>query len=311
MFEKLTLFYTPAMKTTVVCGQLGSGKTTYVKNILAKADSKTVVLVNDFGKLGIDAEVISTNGIETVELPSGCVCCTLKFDLITTIQTIRERYHPERLIIEPSGVATVSGILEALQLAKIEEVSVVGIIDSTEFAELYESGAFGNYFEDLIQNSDLILLNKVDLTDIKTLRRSRQIVESINPRAIVFETHMARLEEPLELVYRQKTPLKEANNVALQLESFSVNLKKGTDLKTMEVFFNSLSSGRFGKILRAKALLNTDEGSFRFDYASSRVFKEPFDRAVTESRVVLIGTSLKRDAILKALGITELLLTPQ
>lgn len=295
------------MKTTVVCGQLGSGKTTYVKNILAKADSKTVVLVNDFGKLGIDAEVISTGGIETVELPSGCVCCTLKFDLITTIQTIRERYHPERLIIEPSGVATVSGILEALQLAKIEEVSVIGIVDTTEFAELYESGAFGNYFEDLIQNSDLILLNKIDLSDSETLRRSRQIVESINPRVIVFETHMARLEEPLELTYGQKTPLKEVSNIALQLESFSVNLKKGTSLKTIEGFFDSLSSGRFGKILRAKALLSTDEGSFKFDYASHRVFREPFERPVTDSRVVMIGTSLDRNAILSALGITELL----
>ena len=76
------------MKTTIVCGLLGSGKTTFIKNHIKHAAEKTVVLVNDFGAAGIDGEIFSASGIESVELPSGCVCCTLKLDLITTIKKV-------------------------------------------------------------------------------------------------------------------------------------------------------------------------------------------------------------------------------
>ena len=77
------------MKTTVVSGMLGTGKTTFIGQLLKESRARTVVLVNDFGALGIDGEVFSASGIDAVELPSGCVCCTLKFDLITTIERIR------------------------------------------------------------------------------------------------------------------------------------------------------------------------------------------------------------------------------
>ena len=107
------------MKTTVVCGLLGSGKTTFIRNFAARVRRKTVVLVNDFGKTGIDGEILSRRGIESVELPSGCVCCTLKFDLITTVQRIMKQFSPEHLLIEPSGVASPSGVLEALESAGV------------------------------------------------------------------------------------------------------------------------------------------------------------------------------------------------
>lgn len=76
------------MKTTVVSGMLGSGKTTFIGNLLRDAGERAVVLVNDFGALGIDGEIVAAGGVEAVELPSGCVCCTLKFDLITTIERV-------------------------------------------------------------------------------------------------------------------------------------------------------------------------------------------------------------------------------
>lgn len=294
------------MKTTVVCGQLGSGKTTYVQNTLKYATAKTVVLVNDFGKLGIDGEIISSAGIDTIELPSGCVCCTLKFDLITTIQMIKQKYDPEELIVEPSGVATVSGILEALELAKIDQISIIGIIDTTEFLELYESGAFGSFFEDQIRNSDVILLNKIDLSSRDTVERTRQAVESINPRAIIFETVKAKIEEPFQRTFAQKTPFKGGQNIALNLETFSISLKGGTEM--VEGFFNTIPTGVFGNILRAKSLFKTHDGSFKIDFAAGRVFLEPFDRPIENSRVVVIGSSLNKHNISKALGITNLLL---
>ncbi len=296
------------MKTTVVCGQLGSGKTTFVQNILRHANAKTVVLVNDFGKLGIDGEVISSEGVDTIELPSGCICCTLKFDLITSINAIKQKYNPEELIIEPSGVATVSGILEALELAKIDQICVIGIIDTTEFLELYESGAFGSFFEDQIRNSDIILINKTDLSSRETIERTRVAVESINPAALVFETVRAAINEPLHKTFSKKPIFRGDQNIALRLETLSVGLKGVTKRETIGDFFNNISEGIFGEILRAKALFKTADGDFKIDYAGGRVFLEAFNRPVQNSRVVIIGSSLDKNRIYKALGQTNLML---
>src|SRR5512135_2720763 len=113
------------MKTTVVCGMLGSGKTTFIRQFVEHLQGRAVVLVNDFGKAGIDGEIFSAGGVESIELPSGCVCCTLKFDLITTIQKIMENIAPEYLIIEPSGIAAPSGVLDALASIQVRQVTVV------------------------------------------------------------------------------------------------------------------------------------------------------------------------------------------
>src|SRR5512147_2662837 len=115
------------MLITVVCGLLGSGKTTFIRNYVRGLTGRVVVLVNDFGAAGIDGEIFSAGGIETIELPSGCVCCTLRFDLITTIKKIAKEFEPEHLVIEPSGVASPSAVLEALEDAGAGPASVVGI----------------------------------------------------------------------------------------------------------------------------------------------------------------------------------------
>ena len=91
------------------------------------------MLVNDFGAAGIDGEIFSAGGIESVELPSGCVCCTLRVDLITTIQRIVKQFAPDHLLIEPSGVASPSGVLEALESAGTASASVIGLVDVAEF----------------------------------------------------------------------------------------------------------------------------------------------------------------------------------
>ena len=116
------------MKISLVCGLLGAGKTSFIINFLKEANEKCVVLVNDFGKLGIDGEVLSSGGLETVTLPSGCVCCSLKQDLIESIDRVVKEFAPEHLVIEPSGIASPSGVLEALHQVEHGELKVASTI---------------------------------------------------------------------------------------------------------------------------------------------------------------------------------------
>lgn len=285
------------MKTTIVCGLLGAGKTTFIQQLLRDSGEKTVVLVNDFGKAGIDGEIFSAGGIESIELPSGCVCCTLKFDLITTIQKIIANLSPGHLVIEPSGIASPSGVQEVLDSLKIGPVTVVGIVDATEFIEFYEIRMYGSFFEDQIINSDVILINKTDLVDEARVADTMALVERINPKAITFPTVRAAFSERLpQFAHRER-----ALNRGLphfDFDTLSLRMDSGKDVTFYENFFEDMVRGSYGEVVRAKALVQTDEGPFRFDLSYGRVDRVPFARHITESRMVIIGAALKKDLLL-------------
>jgi G3E family GTPase len=283
------------MKTTIVSGLLGSGKTTFIKNFLQGAAGKTVVLVNDFGKAGIDGEIFSAGGIESVELPSGCVCCTLKFDLIMTIQRIMKQFSPDHLLIEPSGVASPSGVLEALESAGVVRSSVIGIVDAVEFVELYASGMYGGFFEDQIKNSDVILVNKTDLAEENVIDGTERMINAINPRAILFRTVNAEVKVPLPDAPLQRTIV--PSNCHFYFETLSFKIADGTDLTLMQKFFDDLSQGKFGRVARAKALVETSEGPYRFDSTFGKVDIVRFEKDIKDSRLVVIGERLNEDGI--------------
>ena len=292
------------MRITVVCGLLGAGKTTFIQHFLKGAANKTVVLVNDFGKAGIDGEIISADGIESVELPSGCVCCTLKFDLITTIQKIINEFGPGHLVIEPSGVASVSGILEALGVLDLKQITVVGIVDATEFTELYESGMFGSFFEDQIKNSDVLLINKIDLVDERLVGKTAAVIEQLNPGALVYRTIKAGMDVPLPGV-RREAVFKAEEPFHCRFDTVSIPLKDAADSAVIRKLFDDMGQGIYGEVVRAKALIRTDKGPYRFDLSYGKVDGIPFDAPVANGRLVVIGEGLKKDSIARYVGVPD------
>lgn len=288
------------MKTTVVCGLLGSGKTTFIQDYLKAPAGRTVVLVNDFGKAGIDGEIFSADGVEAIELPSGCVCCTLRFDLITTIQKIIREFSPDHLVIEPSGVAAPSGILEVLESLKITGVTVVGIVDATEFMELHDAGMFGSFFLDQILNSDIILVNKADLADEAAVAKTVSLVEGMNPSAVVVPAVQAVINMPLPGAASGGQRIIHVGG-HLRFETISVKIEGGLTREWSEGLFRDLAGGRFGNVVRAKALVQTADGPYRFDLSFGKVDAIPFGRPVAESRLVAIGNGLDEEGVMATL----------
>jgi len=284
------------VKTTVVCGLLGSGKTTFISNRIKNATEKTVVLVNDFGASGIDGEIFSSEGIETIELPSGCVCCTLKFDLITTLQKVIKYHAPEHLMIEPSGVASPSGVIEALASAGIERAVVVGIVDVTEFMELHESGMYGSFFEEQIVLSDVVLLNKTDLVGADMADAVMARIESLNPRAILFKTEHAEIHEDLA-IQGGKTGARRSARSHFDFMTETMRVRRDIDLGVFESWLRSLAAGTYGNVVRAKALVHTSSGPYRFDIVYGRVDRHSFAQEIKDGRIVVIGTDLDRVAL--------------
>ena len=284
------------MKTTVVCGMLGAGKTTFIQQHIRDTNVKTVVLVNDFGKAGIDGEIFSAKGIDSIELPGGCVCCTLKLDLITSIQKIRDTFAPEHLLIEPSGIASPSGILDALEILKIAFFTVVGIIDASEFLELNHEDAFGRYFQDQITNSDVVLVNKADLIDNESADRIVETIGQMNPNSIVFRTiNCITCGQLPDASGAARTIDRHAPH--FHFETFSLKLSGNLDLESISSLFHDMSMGKYGDIVRAKALVNTLQGPYKFDLSFTNVQSVLFEKPVTGSRIVIIGRGLNKEAL--------------
>ncbi len=287
------------MKITIVCGLLGSGKTTFIQNIASDPSLRTVVLVNDFGQAGIDGEIFAGSGIDSIELPGGCVCCTLKFDLITTIKKIMADFSPEHLIIEPSGIASPTGVVDALNELGLRQYSVIGIVDAAEFVELNEAGIYGDFFQEQVSIADVVLINKIDLVDDDLIRKTSDLVSSMNPRAIIYRTVRAAVNEPLQVPAHERS-VSVTNGKKLHFDTVSLALQGETGFKSAENFFKALTGKGFGDVVRAKALIQTDKGPGRFDLAFGKISSAIIQKPVTESRIVIIGEYLDRAAITSA-----------
>lgn len=180
-----------ATKIFVISGFLGAGKTTLIQKLLKEAftDEKVVLIENDFGEISVDAALLKPSNIEVKEINSGCICCSLSGDFVKALKELLERFHPDNIIIEPSGVGKLSDIEEACQDSRvsslIEMAAKITIVDVKRCKMYLEN--FGEFFENQIQNADSILLSRTrDFPD--KIDDARKIIEELNPHApILFE----------------------------------------------------------------------------------------------------------------------------
>ena len=186
------------MIVDVAFGFLGSGKTTFISKVMQEwgKEQKIVVLVNEFGDVGIDGELLSTLGGNVVEMPSGCICCTLQSDFRNQLFEIYNTFHPDRIIIEPSGVATISTIdwiLKAQTLEPvIEKINKILIVDATGFKGLYKANR--SFVESQLESAHLVILNKCDRVDKRTVQLTQSAVSSINPNIMVLLAEYAAVD---------------------------------------------------------------------------------------------------------------------
>ena len=188
---------------TLLAGFLGAGKTTLLNRILNGEHGRRIgVLVNDFGELNIDAQLISRVEGETISLTNGCVCCSIRDDLVTAIeQLLRQEPCPDMIVIETSGVsdpkAAAMAIVMSTRLAAVTELdAIVSIIDASEFMELDAMNE--KLAEDQIAVADIAIINKTDLTDIDSRYQVVRRIKEIAPQSRIIETIHAKA--PLELL---------------------------------------------------------------------------------------------------------------
>ncbi len=205
-----------AFDVEIIAGFLGAGKTTFMRRRLdmlsavpAEKREKTVVLVNDFSSVGIDGSLLRGQGADVVELPNGCICCTLKNDLASQLQEVVGSYAPDRVLIEPSGVADLAsliGVLERPQIAPFKRsLSVITMIDAGAF--LGDYAEMQAHFTAQARLAGTIIINKTDLVSAAERRTVETTLTRLNPDARILTARYGAV--PADIFAGTKTPLTE------------------------------------------------------------------------------------------------------
>lgn len=185
-------------KIDIFSGFLGAGKTTLIKKLLKEAldASKVVLIENEFGEIGIDGGFLKEAGVEIKEMNSGCICCSLVGDFGSSLKEVIETYHPERILIEPSGVGKLSDVMKAVQNvdtdADVELNSAVVVVDANK-CKMYAKN-FGEFFLNQIEHAGTIILSRTaDISEGK-LNTALGIIREHNDRATVITTPWEELD---------------------------------------------------------------------------------------------------------------------
>jgi G3E family GTPase len=324
------------MIVNVVYGFLGAGKTTFIRYIMENPpqNEKVVILVNEFGEVGIDGLILSGHGAqvaELVELPSGCICCTIASDFRRQVMEICERFAPDRMIVEPTGVATISQIMQILEAEDLRplysEVSLVHLLDASEFLSFIKSHR--HFMENQIRRSKSVLLNKMDRVKPAMVGMLVDSIREINPEANVYPTSFARLdsafvakvlglphsigEEDPHHAHAEHEHEHEhehhaghhhdhhEHGLADQFESFGRRYSDSFSLPRLESFFQTLKNGRYGRVVRAKGIFRVSEDWIKLELASGEVLVESAPTGEF-SAVSIIGQDIAPEAMDTALA---------
>ena len=194
----------------IISGFLGAGKTTFIQKLLQEAlKGENVVLIeNEFGEIGIDSGFLKNSGIEIREMNQGCICCSLVGDFETSLKEVIEKYQPDRILIEPSGVGKLSDILSAVKTVSanlpVHLDGAVTVVDASK-AKLYNKN-FGEFFDDQIRFATTVVLSRTDIAKEEKVEEAVAIVRKVNPKANLITTPIQELSggKLLEIIGKEE-----------------------------------------------------------------------------------------------------------
>ena len=276
------------MKTpiSVIAGYLGAGKTTLLKKIIDNLDRKFAIIMNEFGDLAIDTQIIQGKNINIAELAGGCVCCSLAGELEEATKEIIEKYHPEIIIIETTGVAEPDAIVvDVSENPLIKLDSIITIVDADALIRFPELGRTGRI---QIEMADIILLNKIDLVDESKRVELKTLIRTVNEKAPIFETAHCDVDIDflfgLEIEHHLKNTHPDHKTTT---ESFTVELPKPINRETFEQFLLQLPK----QVYRAKGFVSfAEDETYLLNYVAGRWELEPFKTQTLS--LVFIGENL-------------------
>ena len=315
-------------KINIISGFLGAGKTTFIKRLITDVfvGEKLVLIENEFGEIGVDGGFLQDAGVEITEINSGCICCSLVGDFTEALKKTVQTYHPDRIIIEPSGVGKLSDVIAAVHKTGEADVDVCITVADASKCKMYRKN-FGEFYEDQILHANSILLTRTDKTSEAKIEQAITIIREINPDANIITTPLTLLDK--EQILDAMTP----NEMEKELwahhhehgehcdchehhhehgdhcdchehhhhadETFSswgMQTIKTYTADEIEDILCALDSGDYGTVLRAKGMVAATDGWIYFDYVPNEHDVRSGKPCFT-GKVCVIGASLPEEKL--------------
>ena len=311
------------MKIDIISGFLGAGKTTLIKKLIneySKKD-KIAIIENEFGEVSIDGDILKDTNVDIKEISSGCICCSIAGDFKKSIRDIIEIYHPTRLIIEPSGVAKVTEVIESCNNvganynASINHVFTV--VDIKNF-DMYVNN-FGDFYKDQISNAKTIVLTKIEDVDIQLIEKVTAKIRLNNknasiiasPTDLMIGSDIVKIADSDLLKDKKKnfvvsdtssinkrsidTTNHSANNI---FETFGLETTEiYSELSLKKIFAKIRNTNEYGNVLRGKGLVKTESGKWvEFHYTPGQL-NTKFTTKQVVGKIAIIGEKLNKSKL--------------
>ncbi len=331
-------------KIDIISGFLGAGKTTLIKKLLKEvfAEEKVVLIENEFGEIGIDGTLLKDYGIEIKEMNSGCICCTISGDFSLALKEVLKLYHPDRIIIEPSGVGKLSDVLKGCrQFAKdglLEMNMCITVADGIKYKMYLKN--FAEFYKDQLINAKTIILSRTQLMEADRIEYIIKDIKKYNSLSDIVTTDWNRLDgkkivnlaenpESLHLENEMKIRMNKENIKAgikaarpsRKIEFHYDKIKKpelhqadevfsvwGTETakafskNKLEEILNGLVNAE-GYILRAKGILKAEEDKWlQFDYVPGEITIKASAPDYT-GRLCVIGKNINKAGLSELFGV--------
>ena len=337
-------------KIDIFSGFLGAGKTTLIKKLIAEAYSgeKLVLIENEFGEINIDGGFLKESGIEISEMSAGCICCSLVGDFNKALKEVVAQFHPDRILIEPSGVGKLSDVIVAVErtvdecLGELKLNSYVTVADASK-VKVYMKN-FGEFYNNQIEAAGTIILSRTQKLSQEKLEAAAAMLREKNPDAAILTTPWDELDgktilsaiervslsdELLEKM-RREHEIEEAEHEHEHhhhhhdgeecddpecechhhhhhhaddvFSSWGKETPKKFSKEALEDMLHKLDSGDYGHILRAKGIVNGEDGWLEFDYVPEEHEVRAGHPDYT-GRLCVIGAELKEHELAELFGV--------
>ena len=311
-------------KVDIFSGFLGAGKTTLIKKLIEEAykGEQVVLIENEFGEIGIDGGFLRDAGVEINEMNSGCICCSLVGDFGKALEKVLDQFHPDRILIEPSGVGKLSDIIQAVEDLDLDHVKLNGfttVVDAKK-AKIYMKN-FGEFYNNQVEHASSIILSHTAGMDEEKLEKVVELLREHNEHAVIITTDwdaldgkqilaamerrdtieeaLHHLEEEHEHEHHHHDHDHEGHHHADEVfDSIGIETtKKFTQEKIREVLGAIEEQHKYGFVLRAKGIVAGEDGQWiHFDYVPGEPDVRNGSAEVT-GRICIIGTDIDEGKI--------------
>jgi G3E family GTPase len=278
----------PRTPLTLITGPLGSGKTTLLRHILEVVPRKLAILMNEFGEIAIDSQIIEGKNIRIADLGGGCVCCSLLGEFEAAVSEVIDTVHPDLIIVETTGVAEPDALVFDIQ-ENVPQVRLDGVVTVADADAMMRYPRLGHTGRVQIEGADIILLNKADLVAAEQLAEVTARLRQLNEKAPILPTRRCLVDpDVLFGLSRTREVSPPQHRHQPDMESFSYASTATLARRCFEALVEDLSP----EVWRAKGFVRFPEGTYLFNYVAGRWDLEAFPEKPTT--LVFIGAQVTR-----------------